>query len=206
MKADATKDLITSCAREEFLDVGFHNASLRKIAAAAGVTTGAIYRYFPDKKALYAGATGNALALMKKLYAKMSDASISEASESIAYKRGKSEENIAAFYNLIYDYFDEFYLLLMGADSAEANSFLHEFVGMEEESTLRYIEALKTHYGSNYEVDTVALHFLLEAYVTALFEPVRHRMSRCDAIFHAQNLSLYFSVGWLGLEDIFKTQ
>ena len=32
---------------------GFKNASLRSIAQAAGVTTGAIYGYYPDKAALF---------------------------------------------------------------------------------------------------------------------------------------------------------
>lgn len=82
----------------------------------------------------------------------------------------------------------------MCSDSTEANSFLHEFVEMVGKTTLQYIEALKRHYNLSYEVDTVAPRFLLEAYVTALFGPVRHRMSRTGAIFHAQNLSLYFSV------------
>lgn len=204
MKADETKELILRCARQEFLDVGFHKASLRKIAAAAHVTTGAIYRYFPHKKALYFGATDNARSMMKKMFEDMSSISLSEASKGISYVHGKSSQNVTLFYNLLYDYFDEFYLLLMCADSTDANLFLHEFVKMEETVTLQYIEALKTHYHSSFEVDLVALHFFLEAYVTALLEPVRHKMTRQDAIVHAQNLSLYFSVGWLGIEEIIK--
>ena len=108
---------------------------------------------------------------------------------------------IVDIYNLIYEYFDQFYLLLMCQDAKDADSFFHEFVEMEEKTTIAYMGKLKEHYNSSYEIDTVALHFLIEAYVSALFEPIRHRMSREKAIFHAQNLCQYFATGWLGLEE-----
>ena len=44
-----TKAKILSSAKTEFLEKGFMNASLRTIAANAGLTTGAMYRHFKDK-------------------------------------------------------------------------------------------------------------------------------------------------------------
>lgn len=203
-KADATKTRILDCAREEFLSEGFAAASLRRIAAQAEVTTGAIYRYFPDKRALFTAATEEATVEFQKLMGGVSDKTVLAASKGISFGLKDSRENMARFYGMIYEYFDQFYLLLMRGDETGGRSFLHEFVKIEEESTLAYIGALKKHYGSDYVVDEIALHFLLEAYVTALLEPVRHRMSRADAIFHAQNLSVYFAVGWLGLERLMR--
>lgn len=203
-KADATKNRILDCAREEFRSAGFAAASLRRIAAQAEVTTGAIYRYFPDKRALFTAATEEAAAQFQKLMDGMCKDTVLAASAGLSYGPGDSRENMAKFYGMIYEYFDQFYLLLMCGDETGGRSFLHEFVKVEEESTLAYIGALKEHYGSDYAVDEVALHFLLEAYVSALLEPVRHRMNREDAILHAQNLSVYFAVGWLGLERLMR--
>lgn len=45
--------LILQAAREEFLAKGFQGASLRRIVKKAGVTTGAFYRYYPTKEALF---------------------------------------------------------------------------------------------------------------------------------------------------------
>ncbi len=203
-KADATKNRILDCAREEFLSAGFADASLRRIAAQAEVTTGAIYRYFPDKRALFTAAMEEAADRFHKLMDGMCKDTVLAAGEGLSYGPGDSRENIARFYGMIYEYFDQFYLLLMCGDETGGRSFLHEFVKVEEESTLAYLNALKKHYGSDYAVDEVALHFLLEAYVSALLEPVRHRMSREDAILHAQNLSVYFAVGWLGVERLLR--
>lgn len=203
-KADVTKTRILDCAREEFLSAGFAEASLRRIAAQAEVTTGAIYRYFPDKRALFAAATEEAAAQFHKMMDAACNDTVLAASEGVSFGPGDSRENMAKFYGMIYESFDQFYLLLMCGDETGGRSFLHEFVKVEEESTLAYLDALKQHYGSDYAVDEVALHFLLEAYVSALMEPVRHRMSREDAILHAQNLSVYFAVGWLGVERLLR--
>lgn len=48
----ATRDAILRSAREVFTEVGYTGASLRKIAARAGVTHAAIYRHFADKSDL----------------------------------------------------------------------------------------------------------------------------------------------------------
>ena len=44
---------ILEIGRKEFLALGYRDASLRHIAASLGVTTGAIYRYYADKEALF---------------------------------------------------------------------------------------------------------------------------------------------------------
>ena len=44
---------ILETGRKEFLALGYRDASLRHIAASLGVTTGAIYRYYADKEALF---------------------------------------------------------------------------------------------------------------------------------------------------------
>lgn len=183
---------------------GFAAASMRRIAAQAEVTTGAIYRYFPDKRALFTAATEEATLQFQKLMSSANDDTVLAASKGLSFGPKDSRENMARFYSMIYEYFDQFYLLLMCGDETGGRSFLHEFVKVEEESTLAYFGALKKHYGSDYAVDEVALHFLLEAYVTALLEPVRHRMSRGNAILHAQNMGVYFSVGWLGVERLMR--
>ena len=55
MKLDeqSTQKKILSVAKKEFLRNGFLNASLRNIAKNAGVTTGALYRYYTSKEDLF---------------------------------------------------------------------------------------------------------------------------------------------------------
>lgn len=46
---DGTRERLLAAAKDEFLKYGYRGASLRRIAAVAGVTTGAIYGCFGSK-------------------------------------------------------------------------------------------------------------------------------------------------------------
>ncbi len=55
MKSDReTKEKLLESAKSEFLEKGYMKASLRKICADAGVTTGALYFFFEAKEDLFA--------------------------------------------------------------------------------------------------------------------------------------------------------
>ena len=49
-KSEDTKQLILDTAKKEFMEKGYNDASVRSIAKQAGLTTGAIFRYFADKE------------------------------------------------------------------------------------------------------------------------------------------------------------
>ena len=61
-----TKKKILDSAMAEFLEKGFMNASLRTIASNAGLTTGAMYRHFKDKDALFCALVDEAIDVTTK--------------------------------------------------------------------------------------------------------------------------------------------
>ena len=52
-ETEGVTEILIESARNEFLEVGFHDASLRRISAASGVSTNSIYTRFGDKKGLF---------------------------------------------------------------------------------------------------------------------------------------------------------
>ena len=48
-----TREKLLASARQEFLEKGYTQASLRSICKNAGVTTGALYFFFQDKEDLF---------------------------------------------------------------------------------------------------------------------------------------------------------
>lgn len=48
-----TKELILRSAMDIFLEAGYQDASMRKIAAKAGITAGAIYKHFSSKEEMF---------------------------------------------------------------------------------------------------------------------------------------------------------
>lgn len=50
---DETRQALLTAARNLFVERGYHNVGVRDFAAAAGVTRGALYYYFPDKESVF---------------------------------------------------------------------------------------------------------------------------------------------------------
>lgn len=48
-----TRSRILDCARKEFMEHGYQNANMRRIASVADVTTGAMYNHFANKSVLF---------------------------------------------------------------------------------------------------------------------------------------------------------
>ena len=64
---DETRTAIIDAARKEFLEKGYEDASMRNIAANAGITVGNIYRYFDSKEELSRYIMSSSSDKMKKL-------------------------------------------------------------------------------------------------------------------------------------------
>lgn len=68
---EATRNRILEAARQEMLRVGYPGASMRKIAADAGVTAGALYKHFRGKEEIFEticdGVIGQLFAKQKSL-------------------------------------------------------------------------------------------------------------------------------------------
>lgn len=50
---EETRNRILEAAKREMVSAGYQNASMRKIAAAAGVTAGALYKHFSGKEEIF---------------------------------------------------------------------------------------------------------------------------------------------------------
>jgi AcrR family transcriptional regulator len=65
-----THDKLLKAGRRAFADRGYASASNKEIAAAAGITAGAIYHYFPSKAELYAAVYGDVQAQIAEAFEK----------------------------------------------------------------------------------------------------------------------------------------
>lgn len=71
---EGVSERILSCARAEFLDKGYTDASLRVIAAAAETSTNSIYVRFKDKEGLFSAIVEPVLNEMIERFLKIQEA------------------------------------------------------------------------------------------------------------------------------------
>lgn len=192
-----TERKILETAKKEFLERGFRGTSMRRIAALAGVTTGALYGYFDSKEKIFDS-------LVKDSY----DAVMA------AYK-GAHEEFAALPYDTqisgmgditarcvewcleyIYDHLDEFRLILMCSDGTRYSDMVDEMMKVEEDSTEEFIDLMRKNGMEIPEIDPLLEHMVTAGYFTSFFEVVRHSVPREDARIYIRNLQAFYQAGW----------
>lgn len=70
---EGVSERILACARAEFLDKGYTDASLRTIAAAADTSTNSIYVRFSDKEGLFSAIVEPVLNEMTERFLKIQE-------------------------------------------------------------------------------------------------------------------------------------
>ena len=68
---EGVSERILECAKAEFLDKGYTDASLRVIAAAAKTSTNSIYVRFQDKEGLFSAIVEPVLSVMLERFLKI---------------------------------------------------------------------------------------------------------------------------------------
>lgn len=126
-----TKQAILDAGESEFLNKGFHAASLRNIVKDAGVTTGAFYGYYKSKEelfdALFVAEPYNTLI---KRFLKAQDTFATLPPEEQPANMGNiSGECMDWMVDYIYEHLNAFQLLLCCAEGTRYEQFLHTLAG-----------------------------------------------------------------------------
>ncbi len=196
--SDATKDKIIQSAKAEFLEKGFTAASLRTIAANAGLTTGAMYRHFKDKDALFCAlvddAIDNTLALVKtggvESHEKLEDPVNGPHADD-------EKEMMIKFIDYIYQNFDAFTLLLTKAAGSTHEKFLDEVCDKYTENVLQTVNWMKQKFSITKPIDDMSIHILASATVNAFAEIVLHKMEKQEALIFISNIQEFFHFGFM---------
>lgn len=200
MKISATQQKILEVGKREFLAKGFKDASLRKIVAEAGFTKGAFYGYYPDKAALFEALVSEAADGLIEQFKAAQDAHFDLIPENkTSESRELSTKYLLHFVNYIYDYFEEFKLVLCCSEGTKYEDYIHELVELEVSHTEKYYAILKEKGKITGRVSHDLHHMITSAYFTAVFETIVHDMSREQAIEYVEELAIFFNSGWEGL-------
>ena len=197
-----TLEKLLECSRQEFLENGFKNASLRNIAAAAGLTTGAIFGYFKNKNAIFEALVDPICEQVEKMFAALSESYYNADGAASAISMRKSIGELRRIYEFIYANFNDFRLLLCCAEGSSKADFVHTIVEYEVRHTFSYLDRLNETRALNIYIDRATIHILSDSYINSLLEPVRHNMSFEEAIKNIEFLGIFYTGGW---KAVFKT-
>lgn len=192
-----TKARILESAEREFLGHGFSAASLRAIAAGAGVTTGALYRHFAGKADLFDALVSPSFHGFLDLFRRSADESsevLRQSDSGIDWS--STEKNLLRMTAYIYDHLSAFRLLLSCAEKTAYESFTHMLIDMEVEMTKDYMATARELGHVLRDIPEEELHILINAQFSAFFELVLHDVPRERAMEYTTGIYRFFEAGW----------
>lgn len=194
---EQTREAILKSAQAEFLAKGFSAASLRKIATGAEVTTGALYRHFTDKAALFEALVSPCFHGFIQMFRQQGEDYLrGQAAYDFDHNWSSSEQSLLRWTEYIYDHLEVFKLLLSAAEKTAYESFVHILIEMEVDMTLEYIRLAREKGYMIKDVSREEIHIFVNAQFSAFFEMVLHDVPRERAVEYTSSIFRFFAAGW----------
>ncbi len=193
---------VKKAVKEEFLEKGYEEASIRSIGARAGMTSAGLYRHYADKEAMFNAMVEPLIdsikAWTKKHTSRKYDLLEGNASDGELF----GETFIDMIKEVILPRRDEFILLFSRSAGTKYENFLHDYVEDNQKEFLEAIRILKRKGYQTAEPGEEELHMLLSAYLTACFEPIIHDYEDEKVIKYLNTVQEFFMPGWLKIMGI----
>ena len=191
----ANHEKIIAAARKEFLTYGFTDASMRRIAAAAGMSASGLYKHFAGKEEMFSALVEPAYQGLLALFRQEAgDQEQFIGTGDLSVWETSNDARLAVSY--IYDHLDAFRLIICKSQGTKYESFLHDLAVLEEKMTLSFMEMLKKQGVNLNEFSEMELHLLTTTNVNAIFQTVEHDIAREEAIHYADTLDRFFAKAW----------
>ncbi len=186
---------IIDAAMAEFLEYGFRDASMRRIAAAAGMSVSGLYKHFESKEEMFSALVDPAYEGLLALFRQETDEQeqVIGTGDLSGWETGRDAKLAVAY---IYDHLDAFRLIICKSQGTKYESFLHDLAVLEEETTLSFMEILKGQGVQIKDFSRKELHLLTTVNVNAVFQTVEHDFTFDEAMHYADTLDHFFSKAW----------
>ena len=202
-KAEDKEKNILNTARKHFLKDGFSGASLRNIVKDAGLTTGAFYKYYPTKEALFDALTDPYIEHIYQIYDRVvEDFEKLSAKEQTSNMSDTSGDGMDQMIDYIYEHYDNFRLLLKCGDSGKFETFIHNMVDREMRSSLEYVKKMKE---DGIEIPIVGeslMHMIYTGFFSSIFQIIEHDIDKETAKRNVHKLREFNTGGWERLWNV----
>lgn len=196
-KDELAVDKILECAKAEFMEKGFADASMRSIAEKAGYTTGMLYGRFADKTQLFNELVEEPANRLFEYFTSAENTFFSMTPQK-QYKdmHALVEEKVKAIIDIIYSDFDVFKLIVCKSAGSGYEYYIEKMVDLETENTLRYVDRLRENGIAVNDVRADLTHMLTSALFNGVLEIVWHDFPKEDALQYVTEVQNFFIAGW----------
>jgi hypothetical protein len=206
--SDITKNRILECAKGEFLGKGFENAQVAEIAKLAKVTTGAIYRHFKNKEALF-------FALIEEEYNYTLDV-VSDVEKRSEKKTIRIDSDLVddeaiienlfletmLFVDYMYAHFDNFKLIFACSKGSQVENFIEDITERYTAKNMKLILFNAKQEQIITGIKEFEVHVITKGYITSLCECILHDIPHDNVGEYIRSIVIFQYYGWKGLMKI----
>lgn len=177
-----TKEKLIASARAEFMEKGYTKASLRKICANAGVTTGALYFFFDDKEDLFRAIVEPPMKTLVNMLTEhfAEDRQILSQPEVYEHQTGDHDKIAEMLIHHLYQNYDSFLLLLTKAQGTAFEGSLNRIVDMTEKHFTITIEHL-TGQRTGKKLNSYLIHWMAHITIDSFIHLLTHIQDEATA-------------------------
>ena len=193
---------VNKAIKEEFLEKGFEDASIRSIGARAGMTSAGLYRHYADKEAMFNAMVEPLIDSIKEWTERHTDRKYNLVDDKASNDELFGETFIDLIKEVILPRKDEFILLMSCSNGTKYENFIHDYVEDNQKKFMEAIRYLKEKGYPAVELSEEELHMLLSAYLTACFEPIIHEFDNVKIEKYLNTVQKFFMPGWLKIMGV----
>ncbi|SEM53249.1 MULTISPECIES: TetR/AcrR family transcriptional regulator [unclassified Butyrivibrio] len=191
-----TKSEIITIAKAEFMEMGFQEASMRKIASKVGITATALYRHYANKEEIFDAIVEPAVSAWDAMCKTEEIRQTGTAREHGLDAMWQDTEQSRFIVDMIYKDFDAQKLLFCRSKGTKYENYMHEVVTKIQVATLSFMKELEERGVHINQVDGKEMHLLLSAQYSAMLEMVDHDFTYDEAMHYAETIASFFKEGW----------
>lgn len=191
-------DKLIECAKAEFLEKGFNDASLRTIAKNADTSTNSIYVRFGDKAGLFDAIVKPHYETVMNRYIKtqteFQDLPADVQYNSVGKQSGDCLHDILVY---CYAHLDVMRLILTRSDGTKYAGMVDKMAAIEVQATHAYLQTAEK---AGYEMKSIDLHLehiIATGMFNTFFELVIHDMPFDEAEIYLKEMRDFYTAGWM---------
>ena len=201
MPRDKTEshERLLEAAKNEFMEYGFTDASMRRIAENAGITVSGVYKHFKDKEEMFAALVQDDLEYLMTQYNSFQNDEYEDAEVVPSDELWENSNEVEWIIDYIYEHYDTFKLIICKSQGTRYENFAEEIIEEEEKATYKFFEILNKRGLVAKKIPEREIHLLVTCSVNAIFETVIHDFTKAEAKAYSKNMDKFFKGGWKSL-------
>lgn len=136
-KTTDTRERLLDAARAEFLEYGFENASLRRIAKTVGIAAPSVYNHFSSKEDMFAALVEPVIQMVKETFLSVDEDKLQKVKDKKKDEALDKERTMKPVLDFAFEHIEDVKLLLFSAEGTKYQDILDKVAEMEANATCR---------------------------------------------------------------------